>query len=81
MSIDSKRWLLGHMVFLKPEHRGKGLMPAYLAAVVGLARQRGLVGHRFLSTRPAWKGCKLFSRELYLQQKGGPDVYAFWRRC
>lgn len=79
VSTDAKAWLLGHLVYFKPEYRGKGLMPAYLEAVVDLARSRGLVGHRFLSTRPAWKGCKLFSSELYMKQKGGPDVYAYWK--
>jgi GNAT superfamily N-acetyltransferase len=78
VSIDREGWLVGVLAYLKPENRGRGLMHAYIRSVLAMARHRGFVGHRFLSSGD-WKWCKLFHRALYLKQKGGPDVYAYWK--
>lgn len=72
----------GHLLWIKPEHRGRDLARrAYFPAVLRYARKAGATGFRFLSTLECWKGCKLFSSELYLKQEGGPDVIAYWKRC
>lgn len=82
MSRDGRGWLCGHLLYLKPEHRGQGLIRrAYFPAVIELARGLGATGFRFLSTLPAWRSVTILHSELYLKQKNGPDVIAFWRRC
>ena len=81
MSRDKKGWVSGHLLWIKPEHRGRDLARrAYFPAVLDLALERGAKGFRFLSTLDRWKGCKIFNQELYLRQSGGPDVWAYWHR-
>lgn len=67
-------WLEGHMLYIRPGARGRGLGSATNAAVLRLARERGLRGFRFLSTREGWHG---LDAAPYLTQADGTPVYAY----
>lgn len=74
------QWLNGQLLYLKPEHRGQGLIRRlYFPAALGLARASGLKGFRFLSTLERWKSVTFLHQERFMQQETGPEVWAFWK--
>lgn len=80
MSTDERGWLQGHLLYVKPEHRGRDLAHrAYFPAVLDLCCATGAKGFRFLSTLERWKRSSIFHYEQYLRQKGGPVVHAYWK--
>lgn len=76
-----RNWLQGHQVYLKPTHRGKGLLAAYFDAALALASSRGLDGMFFWSTLDRWlqKPPKGFKMKGQLKQSNGVMVRSFWR--
>ncbi len=75
-------FLQGHLLFLEPEHRGRGLCGVYFDAVTELARVSGCKGFQFLSTLPKWgKGEYPFERRLHMRQGDGTEVWRYWREA
>lgn len=75
-------FLQGHLLFLAPEHRGRGLCGAYFDAVTRLARESGHRGFCFLSTLPKWRRNEYpFSRRLHMRQADGTEVRRYWREA
>lgn len=55
LSIAPDGWLQGHLLYLTPESRGKGIVPRYFDWAVAQARAEGLPGFGFWSTLPRWE--------------------------
>lgn len=68
------KWLEGHLLYLKPEHRGKGMGLKTNGAVLRFAAEMHFRGLRFLSTQRAWRE---FDAALHLTQADGTPVYAY----
>lgn len=51
-----KNQLQGHVLYLLPEHRHRGLLRRYFDAALDLARERGLTAMSFVTQNPAWVG-------------------------
>lgn len=68
------------MLFLRPEHRGKGLVSAYFDAALEMARASGLDGMIFASTLERWKTRpEGFTMVSQYKQQNGVEVN-FYRR-
>lgn len=76
-----RNWLQGHLLFLRPAWRGKGLVAAYFNAALALARSRGLDGMFFWSTLERWlqKPPEGFTMKGSFKQSNGVVVRSFWR--
>jgi GNAT superfamily N-acetyltransferase len=73
-------FLQGHIMYLRPEFRGRGLVPAYFDAALALCRRQGLRGMFFLSTLPRWRNAAYrFRIGGSIEQFNGPDVTLYWR--
>lgn len=73
-------YLSGALLYLRPEHRGRGLCGAYFDAALELARREGLLGFRFLSTLPKWsKDRYSFERRFHVEQSDGTVVWNYRR--
>lgn len=73
-------WLQGHMLYLRPQFRGRGLVKAYLDGALELCRREGLRGSFFVSTLDCWKtpryGYKIGGS---IEQSIGPTAHLYWR--
>lgn len=74
-------WIEGHLLWIRPELRQRGLAGLYFEAVVDLARSLGLKGFRFLSTLPYWRSSTLLHQETYLVQENGVTVTEYWKEA
>lgn len=73
-------WLQGHIMYLRPEFRGRGLVPAYFDAALALCRHSGLRGMFFVSTLERWRKNPCgFRIGGSIEQQNGPTAHLYWR--
>lgn len=74
--------LQGHVLWLRPEYRGRGLVRRYFEAALDLCRERGLEGMYFLSTLDRWRRDPHgFRMGWSMKQAGGPPVQLYWKEA
>lgn len=70
------------LLYLKPEHRGRGLARVYHEESFRMAKRAGLRGVQAISTLPRLgRESNLFSKELHLTQADGTPVWRCWREA
>jgi GNAT superfamily N-acetyltransferase len=75
-----RSYLQGHLLYLLPEHRGQGVVPAYFDAVTRHAGRLGLDGFFFASTLDRWRrNHEGFTIGWKFRQHNGPEVTSYWR--
>ncbi len=75
-------YLQGHLLWVAPEYRGRGLVGQYFDAALAVARWHGLKGFMFLSTLPFWERRAPrygFEARGCIRQPSGPDVIGWFR--
>lgn len=75
-------YLQGHLLWVTPEYRGRGLVGGYFDAALDVARRHGLKGFMFLSTLPFWEWRAPrygFTARFRIIQDDGPDAIAWFR--
>jgi ribosomal protein S18 acetylase RimI-like enzyme len=74
--------LQGHLLWVAPEYRGRGLVGQYFDAALAVARRHGLNGFMFLSTLPFWERRAPrygFEARGCIRQPNGSDVIGWFR--
>lgn len=78
--LIQKGWWNGFLLYLKPEHRGRGFARAYHEESFRMAERAGLRGVQVISALPRLgRESNLFSKELHLVQGDGAPVWRYWR--
>lgn len=75
-------YLQGHLLWVAPEYRGRGLVGQYFDAALAVAKRHGLNGFMFLSTLPLWERRAPrygFEARGCIRQPNGPDVVGWFR--
>lgn len=75
-------YLQGHLLWVAPEYRGRGLVGQYFDAALAVAERHGLKGFMFLSTLPFWERRAPrygFEARGCIRQPNGPDVIGWFR--
>lgn len=77
-------YLQGHLLWVAPEYRGRGLVGQYFDAALAVAGRHGLKGFMFLSTLPFWEWRAPrygFEARGCIRQSKGPDVIGWFREA